>query len=103
LRGPRGYIPGMDAEVPDDLITTRQAARILRADPMTVRRWVLRGRLRGWRRGGGQYLVSERDVRAQLVPARRQAAEVAPVSPRAQAARDRHTAEVLRKAGYAGY
>lgn len=52
---------------PTDLIPAARAARILGCHLATVHRWVLSGRLPGWRRLG-RWLVSEADARALLVP-----------------------------------
>lgn len=55
--------------VPDDLITTSKAGQLLRTHSSTVVRWVLSGKLRGWRIQG-RYRVSESDVRAMMRPVR---------------------------------
>lgn len=55
-----------EAEFPADPIPCGKAAGILRASPTTVWRWVVQGRIPGWRVGRRLY-VSEADVRAQIV------------------------------------
>ena len=59
----------MQSERPQDLITSSKAASILGVHPHTVVRWVVAGRLRGWK-VGGRYRVSESDVRAMTQPVR---------------------------------
>lgn len=51
--------------VPDDLVSTSRAAQLLKVNPCTVARWVIAGRLRGWRIQG-RFRVSESDIRAQI-------------------------------------
>ena len=58
----------MIATIPDDLISTGKAAKILATDPSVVYRWVQGGKLRGWKRAGHSILVSESEVRGLLVP-----------------------------------
>lgn len=53
--------------VPDDLVSTSRAAQLLKVNPCTVARWVIAGRLKGWR-VAGRYRVSEGDVRAMMRP-----------------------------------
>lgn len=65
---PARRFPLMSADHPDDLIRPSRAARILDCHVNTVYRWVLTGKLPGWRTPGGGYLVRESDVRACLVP-----------------------------------
>lgn len=52
--------------LPGDLVTPREAARILRVHISTVYRWVLHGQLRGWKRAGWRYLVSRKDVEGMV-------------------------------------
>lgn len=54
--------------VPNDLIGTREAARILRAHLSLIHRMIADGRLPAYRRQGGErYLVSRGAVEALLV------------------------------------
>lgn len=53
---------------PADLITPRRAARIVGVHISAIYRYVLKGKLRGWRRAGSRYLVSEAEVRALIQP-----------------------------------
>lgn len=48
--------------VPDDLIDVAAAAILVKAHPSTVYRWLRRGNLRGWRKGGARYLISRKDL-----------------------------------------
>lgn len=52
--------------IPDDLITPREAARLVRAHLSTVHRWIQHGQLPGYRRGRHRYLVSRADVEGLL-------------------------------------
>lgn len=54
----------------DELLTTIEAARLLRVHPGTIRRWLLSGRLPGWRKGG-RLAVCRRDLQEFLQPAGR--------------------------------
>jgi excisionase family DNA binding protein len=56
------------SELPDDLLTPRQAAKIMKTHTSTIIRWVLSGKLRGYRQAGTRYLISRRDLQAMLVP-----------------------------------
>lgn len=49
---------------PNDLITPREAARLLRAHISLIYRCVQDGRLRAWRVAGSRYAVSKADVLA---------------------------------------
>jgi len=49
------------------MLTVPQAARRVRRNPETVRRWIREGRLRA-RRVGTQHLIEEADLRAVLAP-----------------------------------
>lgn len=53
--------------LPADLITPKEAARLIRTHISTIHRWVQSGRLRGWKRGS-RYLISRADVEAMLRP-----------------------------------
>jgi excisionase family DNA binding protein len=88
-------------DVPDDLLSLREAAELVRVRVPTMRRWVCEGRLRGWRRGC-YYLVSKAEVMGMLepvgaLPAKKSAGAVDPLvlSARALAVK-----EELRRAGF---
>ncbi len=51
---------------PADLITPRQAARILRRHVSTIFRWIHTSRIRAWKVGTERFSVSEAEVRAQV-------------------------------------
>ncbi len=53
------------AEPPDDLISTIDAGKILRCTSATVLRWILQGRIPGYR-CGYRWRVSRADVLAQI-------------------------------------
>ena len=62
--------------LPHDLIAPKDAARIAGCHVSTLLRWILHGRLRGYRKAGSRYLVSRADVEgviAEVVPRRRRA------------------------------
>ncbi len=42
----------------DDLLTTREAARLLKTSPAMVRRWIKQGRLPATKLGGARYRLS---------------------------------------------
>jgi excisionase family DNA binding protein len=53
--------------LPDDLISPKTAAKILRSHISTVYRLIHSGKLRSFRRAGTRHLVSRADVEALLV------------------------------------
>lgn len=53
------------AEIPGDLRTPKQLARLLGVDATTVRRWLRGGRLRGYK-VGGRWRGSEADARGMI-------------------------------------
>jgi excisionase family DNA binding protein len=56
--------------LPDDLISTPKAARLLDVHISTIRQWFFKGRIRGWR-VGGRWKVSRAEVLnvPKIVPA----------------------------------
>lgn len=54
--------------LPEDLITPREAARLLHLHVSAVYRMVMRGRIRAWKRGTSRYLLSRQEVMALLAP-----------------------------------
>jgi excisionase family DNA binding protein len=50
----------------DELLSPPQAAKLLGVVPLTVRIWVLRGKLAGRDIGGGRMLIRRADVDAYL-------------------------------------
>ena len=53
----------MNDELPTDLITIAAAAKLCHGTHVaTIRRWILRGKLRGYRIGGRRMLVSRSDL-----------------------------------------
>jgi excisionase family DNA binding protein len=57
----------MNAEIPTDLISPREAAKLLRTGVSTVYRFIQDRRLRSWKRAHTRYLVSRREVLALFV------------------------------------
>ncbi len=61
-----------ETDLPDDLITPPEAARILHTHLATIHRWIQSGSIRAWKRcmrgDVNRYLLSEADVRARLRP-----------------------------------
>lgn len=55
------------AELPADAIHAGKAANLLHAHVGTIHRWVLSGKLRGWRRGPGRRLFVSRAELLALV------------------------------------
>lgn len=66
--------------IPTDLLTPREAARLVKAHLSTVHRWIHTGKLRAYRRGPHRYLVSQADLEALLRPV----TDILPPSPAAQ-------------------
>ncbi len=86
----------MQDEIPEDLIRPSQAAKLVGCHMATVCRWVMTGKLRGWKLAGRRYLVSRADVQAMLEPVA--AVGRIPVTPPPQARRmksERAKAELL--------
>lgn len=54
--------------LPEDLITPKQASRLLGVHVSTIHRWVDTGRLKGYRRATCRKLVRQSDVEALIVP-----------------------------------
>ncbi len=80
-------------ELPTDLITLSQAARLVGTHYATVTRWVLSGRLPFWRLGRRRF-VSRAGVLAMIVPGSARQ----PVVP-SRRETDAFTREVLRRHG----
>lgn len=83
-------------EMPDDVMTTGQAANLVRVRPSTVYRWALAGKVPSWRRNG-RLLVSRADVQALVE--RTATAAPAPEPVKERRARKDWTERVLRKWG----
>lgn len=85
---------------PDDLITPREAARILRVSVATIRTWYTAGGLRSWKIGPTGYYVrvSEGDVRALIVE-QPSCPDLGIETRREAAVRRCHTQKVLEEAG----
>lgn len=75
----------------NDLITPREAARLLVCHLATIYRYLLTGKLAGIRRAGGHWLIERSAVLALLVPVR--------PTQREKAIDDR-IAATLRRAGF---
>jgi excisionase family DNA binding protein len=58
-----------DQSIPADLITVAQASKLLNnTHRATIRRWILRGKLRAYTLGGTRWVVSRADVLAMIQP-----------------------------------
>lgn len=55
-----------DADLPNDLMSISEAARIVHLKRARVAMWALRGHLRTWQRGVGPQLVSLAELRDLL-------------------------------------
>lgn len=91
----------MDAldTIPSDLISVRQAAKLVNNTHRgTVRRWILRGKLKAYRLAGSRYLVSRADVLNLIQPHINHVPDLPPTR-REMTARDRETNRILREAG----
>jgi excisionase family DNA binding protein len=88
---------------PADLIPLGPAASILHVTPSTLWRWVVRGKLRSWKRAGTRYLVSRADVLELLQPVHTRTRDVSSKGEREREreARQKHTQEILRQHGLA--
>jgi hypothetical protein len=87
-------------DLPDDLLTLAEAARLARASPSSVYRWTRTGRLRGWVRTGGVVFVSAAEVRG-LFRAVRPPRQPGQRTLDAAARREHERAvEALRRAGW---
>ncbi len=65
--GPQIDSPSPAPTLPNDLIDSDQAARILGITPATLRRWISEGLLTSWR-SGKKHRLSERAVRSLVKP-----------------------------------
>lgn len=88
------------SDIPDDLITVKEAARLVHnTHTATIRRWVLNGKLQGYTLAGTRWLVSRADVLALIQPLTKPRKAPAIESPRQRGRRERDTDRVLRAAG----
>jgi excisionase family DNA binding protein len=83
------------AELPADLVTPRDVARLLKVHVSTVYRWIFDGKLASYRRAGCRYLVRRADVRAVLEPVR-----PSPTRPQEPILNGERAREFLRSRGY---
>lgn len=42
--------------------TVKEAAEILRFSPLTIYRWLKKGKIKGIRLGGGQYRIKKKEI-----------------------------------------
>ncbi len=93
-------------DIPNDLISRDAAAKILGTCPQTILRWILNGRIIGYRIGS-RWRVSKKDVYAcvqvhtvQTANDRKIAEEAArPMTKKELSDRERETDEYLRRVG----
>lgn len=92
----------MSNQPPPDLISPRAAAMLMKVHIATMFRWILKGKLRSWRRAGTRYMVSQADVMDLFEPvAATQANEPERRGrPPSTSASHRRAVEELKKAGY---
>jgi hypothetical protein len=85
--------------IPDDLITTGEAARLARCHVASVYRWILRKppRLRSWRRAG-RLFVSRAELLGLFRPAAGRPAETA--TAQTEADYERWVEKTLREKGF---
>jgi excisionase family DNA binding protein len=81
--------------LPDDLITPKEVARLLKVHVSTVYRWCLSGRLPSYRRAGCRFLIRLADVRSLLQPV-----QPSPVCPAEPLLGGQRLDEFLRARGY---
>lgn len=84
--------------VPDDLITPKAAAKLVNVHISSVYRWVLSGKLKGYRRAGSRYLVSRADVLGMIQPVEVEAPD-RPRTRREEEEAARRAVEELRRQG----
>jgi excisionase family DNA binding protein len=89
----------MSDQLPDDLLTPREAAKLARVSQATLYRWLQAGKMSSYDRLG-RLFVSRADVEAVYRPRRITKTPEPPPTPRARELRDRHTREVLERAGF---
>jgi excisionase family DNA binding protein len=95
---PSSQAKGADAmDEYDDLITPREAARLVRCHVSAVYRWLHRGQLQGYRRGPFRFLVRKADVLAMLSPVHEE--RPAPEKPKVDSAEVEAIKARLRKQG----
>ncbi len=82
---------------PGDVLTPTQAAQLLEVHVGSVRRWILRGELPAWRKGG-RIEIRRVDLEAMLQPVEVRQRVPIPTG-RARAKSSREAEDVLRKAG----
>ncbi len=89
--------------IPDDLIPVVEAAALAGVHHRTLRQWIRAGKLAGYVRAGTRLFVSRSDVEALYRPRAIEKPVTLPPSAKALEVRRKHTHEVLRRAGFAGY
>lgn len=88
-----------DDEIPSDLITTKEAARVANNTHIaTIRRWIHSGKLKGYRLAGYQFLVSRADV-LNLIQPHVKHKPAAPPTKREMTQRQKRTRDTLEREG----
>lgn len=89
----------LDSLIPGDLISVREAARLVNNCHVgAIRRWILSGKLRGYKLAGYRYLVSRADVLNLIQPHVKHEPELPPTR-REMTARQKHVEAHLRELG----
>lgn len=86
----------MNADIPEDLVTMTEAARLARCSLNSLYRWLLQGKLSSWKRCGRRFVS-----RAELLGLFEEDRREPPAAPERRRRRDRETQEVLRRHGLA--
>lgn len=55
-----------EAQIPDDLVDTRTAARIVGSHISLIYRAIFDGRLRAWKKAGARYWISKADLAGMM-------------------------------------
>ena len=84
-------------DLPDDLMTPREAAKLLRCHLSCIHRWIQKGKLPAWRVNGERYLVSRAALLALVTPVT--FAQPRVQQTRAAVAEEKWVYDVLRKHG----
>lgn len=91
----------IDELIPSDLITIKQAARLVNnTHRCTIRRWILKGKLKAYKLAGSRYLVSRADVMNLIQPHVNHAPDLPPTK-RQMTARQEWVQKRLKEIGAA--
>lgn len=89
-----------DDELPADLITIKEAARLVNNTHRgTIRRWILKGKLAAWKLAGKTFLVSRADVLRMIQPHRNEEPQLPPTK-REKTRREKYVQKRLKELGF---